>query len=861
VAIIHAIEKQNKTRYGLDIARRKILLSPAHASASCFATKATPAASFYIFMRGGDYYKANLMHEWQHFRPHTKIVRFCLLVAFAASSTACDGLPGSSNNASEETPIATIPGASNGMPTIPDPNTIPDTPAGVGSDSIIDIPFDVKDTSGLGASDFPIHAVVPLLQGQLHTTEGLMVTDSQGSVKPAQFSVHNRWWARDNSIRHLLVQMPATVNPYTSAGTGIARYKIVTGDNTAPANPVQVSDGDDIIINNGLIQIALSRSPFTITTPAGELDAQFNDQQGKRAPTFARDDIELSIEEVGPVRAIIRASAPTITRSDGSLLHGWAMRLYAYAGQSHIKIDFQLQNAALDSVLSGPLYFDSFELLLTGAATATQSSRRAVLNETALTEELAGALTSTAAGIGIRQFYETWPNGVSSKSDGTLVAELFPAWSENQELPNDGIYTEGLTSNNSGLYWLEDMQAVVKEVIIDFSSPSQTDMLDYYRKTAATLDLSGYLSSKLVRPTDDDNTRTPNYPLQSTNFWMPTLNDVFFLGWDEFLQTAVRKRAPNTAGSYPSQNAQFIVSGNPRDYFIAADRARGELNVTPQWLPGYQYDVDQTRLQLTENPYGSSSWRKIAQGDTAHLRFSYLPGTRQDAKPRDDQHGWFYHVAQSYDFTADPWVRDWYEFVAEFRKVRLLQADPFPDMSGRGTAHALDHALQAYRITGDTQLLAMLTNYVTEEIEPRLNANDAWTGERGTIIASWATGYLLRTMIGILDELPGEAPLTRHSPTANVVIRSINWNMAIGNFSDWRDLSELDLGISDGNGFTLIDPQLWYAKQVNSNEALDHVVDFIDGGANGGTTPYGNFGGWNGSYEGRFTPIAVEDFR
>jgi len=85
--------------------------------------------------------------------------------------------------------------------------------------------------------------------------------------------------------------------------------------------------------------------------------------------------------------------------------------------------------------------------------------------------------------------------------------------------------------------------------------------------------------------------------------------------------------------------------------------------------------------------------------------------------------------------------------------------------------------------------------------------------------------------------------------------------MAIGNFSNWRDLSELDLGISDGNGFTLIDPQLWYARQVNSNDAFDHVVDFIDGGINGGSAPYGNFGGWNGSYEGRFTPIVVEDFR
>jgi len=806
------------------------------------------------------------MHNWQRCNRLASTLRHCILIVLAAVCSACDV----SNSTPSEKPPAAI--STNPM-TGPTPNISGGSP----TDSLVDITFDVKDASGFGATEFPIHAVVPLSQGQLQDVGGLMVTDSQGTAVPAQFSVHNRWWARDNSIRHMLVQMPATVSQFTSAGTGITRYRIFSGSNVMPADQVQVTDGDSIVIDNDLLQVEISRSPFAITTPAGELYARFIDQAGDEAPTFDREDIQVTIEEEGPIRAVIQASAPTITRSDGSLLHGWAMRLYAYAGQSYIKVDFQLQNAALDSVLSGPLYFNSVEIMLTGSAPTTQASRRAALTETPLTQAQPGALINSTAGIGIRQFHESWPNGVRSESDGTLVAELFPAWSENQTLANGGIYTEGLTPNGSGLYWLEDMQAVVKEIIVDFSSPSQANMekllatvdhppvavlsLDHYRETAATLDLSGYLSNQLQRPTDDDNRRTPDYPLQSTNFWMPTLQDTFFLGWDDFLSTAVRKRAPNTAGSYPPQNAQFIVTGNPRDYFIAADRARGELNTMPAWLPGYQYDVDQARLQLTENPYGSSSWRKFAQGDTAHLRFSYLPGTRQDSKPRDDQHGWFYHVAHSYDFTADPWVRDWYEFVAEFRKIRLNQADPYPDMSGRGTGHALNHALQAYRITGDSELISLLTRYVDAEIEPRLDTNDAWTGDIGTIVASWQTGYLLRTLIGILDELPGDAPLTRHVKTADFVRRSIEWNMTIGNFSDWRDLSELNSGASDGTGFTLIDPQLWYARQTKNTDALDHVIDFIDGGVNGGDPPYGNFGGWNGSYEGRFTPVNTDEYR
>jgi len=740
------------------------------------------------------------------------------------------------------------------------------------ADVAINIAFEVKEAAGVGASEFPSHVVVPVAQGSLNNSDGLSVIDNTGSPVSAQFSVLNRWWAKDNSVRHMLVQFPATVDAYTTSGTGISQYSIVSGDNPAPADPVIVIDGNTISISNNAIEVSMTRSPFSIQTPNGALQALFTDRVGDTIPTFARNDLEIEIEEPGPVRAVVRVSAPTITREDGSLLHGWAMRLYAYAGQTHIKVDMQLQNAALDSVLSGPLYFDSFELRLGGERAGSTESRRAVLTDTPLINPPPGGLVNANTGIGIRQFYETWPNGVRRETDGTLVAELFPAWSENQMLANDDIYGEGLTASGSGLFWLDDMQAVVKEVVIDFAVPSQSAFenllatvdyppvavlsLGHFRKTEATLDLGGYISNELERPSYDDAQRTPEYPLRSTNIRLAAFNNVFFLGWDEFLHSAIRKRAPNTAGDWPPQNAQFIVTGNPRDYFMAADRARGELNVKPAWLPGYQYDVDQTRLQLTENPYGGTSWRKISRGNE-HLRFEYLPNTRQDSRPRDDEHGWFYHVAQSYEFTGDPWVRDWYEFVAEFRKVRLQQGDPFPNMSGRAVAHALNHALQAYRIVGDVELLDMLASYAQLQIEPRLNSVGAWTGLSETAVASWQTGYMLRTLIGILEEMPGGPPLSRHTPTANVIKRSVEWNMAIGNFSNWRSLSLTDPGASDGTGFTMVDPQLWYAQQTGNTAAVSHTKDFLDGGINGGRGPFGNFAGWSGSYEGRFTPITT----
>jgi len=737
------------------------------------------------------------------------------------------------------------------------------------------IPIEVKDSAGLGASGFPVHVVVPLADGDLSAATGLRVEDASGQAVPAQFSVLNRWWARDSSIRHLLVQFPATVGAYQSAGSGIANYRLTTGTNPTPADPVAVTDSaTNVRVRNSRLNINITRSPFSIATPSGNLAAVLRDENNAVRPTFERDDITVRVEENGPVRAIVRMSAPTRTEPDGSILHGWAMRLYAYAGQSHVKLDVQLQNAALDSVLSGPLYMESFELQLSATGVDEPAAmRRAELSETELTNPVAGALVKGRTGLGLRQFYETWPNGVR-RTDDQLVAELFPAWSENQTIAGGNFYDEPLTPNGSGLFWLEDMQSVIKEVVLDFGSPTQTDMenllrrinyppiavlpLDHYRDSAATLDLGGYIATDLTRPTNDDNRRIPNYRYQSTDFWLERLSTTHLLGWDEFLYSPTRKRDPRTAGGWPNVHAHFIVSGNPQDYFIAADRARGELNVPPQWLPGFNYARDQSRLQLTENPYRGPSWRKFDGNGISHLRRDYLPGTEQDGRPRDDQHGWFYYVEQSYWFTADPWVRDWYEFVAEFRKVRLNQADPFPDMSGRAVAHALNHAIQAHRVTGDMELLSLLGLYVRNELLPRINSVGAYTGQNSGQVASWQTGYLLRSLIDYLEELPGGAPLSRDANAASFIDQSVQWNIDIANFADWRSADEQSPGVSAGTGLTLVDPQLWYAAERGDTQAREHVADFLDAGVNGGTPPYGNFGGWSGGYEGRFTPIDID---
>ena len=72
-----------------------------------------------------------------------------------------------------------------------------------------------------------------------------------------------------------------------------------------------------------------------------------------------------------------------------------------------------------------------------------------------------------------------------------------------------------------------------------------------------------------------------------------------------------------------------------------------------------------------------------------------IKGTGLVARPRDDAHGWYYHVRESYYATANPWIRDWYEFVGEYRKTHFANRWRH---SSRGLAHALANPVDAYSV-------------------------------------------------------------------------------------------------------------------------------------------------------------------
>ncbi|MCK5905424.1 MAG: hypothetical protein KAG86_09080, partial [Gammaproteobacteria bacterium] len=280
----------------------------------------------------------------------------------------------------------------------------------------------------------------------------------------------------------------------------------------------------------------------------------------------------------------------------------------------------------------------------------------------------------------------------------------------------------------------------------------------------------------------------------------------------------------------------------------------------------YKHNNDQANLALTTNPYGGNSWRQHLGARLPTLDADYLSGSKQNGQPRDNQHGWFYHIENAYNLSANLWIKDWYTFVGEFRKTFLNNLDPFPDNSSRAMGHALNHAIQAYRVTGDISLLNTAVNvFINTTLSNRLNEvtgiNRSFKDNTDGLDkeAAFQMGFLARSLIDLHEELDGG-----NQKIMDILTGFMEWNLTIGNFSYYIDITKTNLvdipnkvangvGVSKGTGFLLIDPQLWVASKLGRTDLVDHVNAYVSSGLNGGAKPFGleYLKDWDGRFFGR----------
>jgi hypothetical protein len=812
---------------------------------------------------------------------------------------------------------------------------------GMSGTAALRVPITVKDIQNVNINQFPIDVVVPLPKGNAYSIANLAIDGFPSQVKELER------WPSDNSLRTVLVHFQVTRSPATPDPPGGNQYFLVDRAPQAPIKSVTVSEAGNVItVDTGKIRFTVNKKTFTLIDELWvdrDANGVYSDSEkvvvantlngGHMIPRTgagnvqydsARTDVTFRIEERGPMRVVLRAEALTAYTSPTNHQHGFAVRLYAYANQPYIKVDYQLQNSAKNVKRSWPLYLEALNIDLRlamtdpniifgstdgvpystkGAASLAQErhdayavynrvggelKRRSNMkygddyrNGTAFMHLEEGNVAVTAIG---RNFWQMWPNGLKFQG-GKMTVELFPSWSAQWEQGDDNNGRSGRISP-TGLYWIKDMQHVYKETLLVFhpNPPSKLSDVqnlaatfqfrpvgfvsaDWQRSTRAALDLGGYLPTVVA-------TFSPGRPTYEGN-WDSYYNDASLNVDKSAYSCTVRawgdpevgyRNKAYTAGGLPYSNERFLALGDPLDYFLGELMAIGELNVRPQWMAGYNFARDQSFLRLTTNPYPPDSWRVFDGHGISVYATDLLTGTidvEPDMVSRDDAHGWFYHVFHSYQYTGNPWVKDWYEFIVEFRKIRLSQGDPVPPMADREVAHSLHHAYQASRVAIDPNFGKNVLFYLRNYMRP---VQDLVYGQQTTSEAGggFQTGFLMRAIIAYMEE-SRDVDFQGYAEAFQYLSGQMAWNLYYGNFAYYLNPSTNGEtpGLSDGTGLTLVDPQSWYYWNTGRKEFWDHVQAYVvGGGVNGGTGPFGaGFGSWSGQYEGRMYNFVVQSVR
>jgi hypothetical protein len=196
-----------------------------------------------------------------------------------------------------------------------------------------------SDPGQAGARPVPVSVGVPFAVGALKDDKQVWLADAKGRPVPLQTLVTSRWWARGNSVQTLLCTWLADPQ----------QERYVLHVNEPPRRPASVAtlavkqDGQTATVDTGglraivggpsgfLQQLALLPDQ-ALVTPAHPATLRCGDHSS------AGGLEQLTVEESGPVRAVIRLQGHH-HKPDGSKSVAFDVRLRFYAGQRFIELD------------------------------------------------------------------------------------------------------------------------------------------------------------------------------------------------------------------------------------------------------------------------------------------------------------------------------------------------------------------------------------------------------------------------------------------------------------------------------------------------------------------------------------------
>ncbi len=237
----------------------------------------------------------------------------------------------------------------------------------------------VSGTKGIPSQSVPITQGVPLPKGALHNLDSVWVEDGEGQPVSTQFRTLSRW--EDGSLKWVLTDFSSRLD----RDEGEVNYFFCYGQKptSIPSNrTIRIDESDDrITVCTGPLRFVVNRQQFSLIESAelGNVDAEggfvperevvsegvpsageawvricesFDSTEGKRyiygmggdcLASLAKDDFSVELEEVGPLRVVIKCSGAF--EADIPMHHyaGYrpfrlVTRIYAYAEQTHLRV-------------------------------------------------------------------------------------------------------------------------------------------------------------------------------------------------------------------------------------------------------------------------------------------------------------------------------------------------------------------------------------------------------------------------------------------------------------------------------------------------------------------------------------------
>ncbi len=204
---------------------------------------------------------------------------------------------------------------------------------------------------------FPVASGIPFPRGALRSLQTLRLENAQGQETPAQFEPLATW--PDGSYKAVLVIVMTQPSP-TKPATYLLQYGAGV-DHAAYQTPLRIDrTSSAITVSTGRIRFQLNEQRFALfdqvwadrnadgiydpteallSRPADLFLLNAFDQAEYAASRFLTPTY--TIEESGPVRVVIRV-AGKLQAPDGQTLTDYIVRLYAYADQDLVSLDYTL---------------------------------------------------------------------------------------------------------------------------------------------------------------------------------------------------------------------------------------------------------------------------------------------------------------------------------------------------------------------------------------------------------------------------------------------------------------------------------------------------------------------------------------